>query len=215
MRRAFRMLFGAATLGSLLLCLVTGGLWIRSYFVSDQIARHSGSFNPNGWRLLRCVTLRGAVQLEDFRIADPGPAYIRFADTTGWTYDQLEARSFPTWSTPIIPWVLNGGPGEWPEFGPVSLWPPASAKLYRDQQVNDGVTNSWRGAVIPLWLLLVATSAFPAARCILWRRTIRRTRGRLNVCFKCGYDLRATPDRCPECGAVPHAKEARLPGAEG
>jgi hypothetical protein len=56
---------------------------------------------------------------------------------------------------------------------------------------------------VPYWSLLVVTLAAAAWS---WRRhwLRRRVPGR---CAGCGYDLRATPDRCPECGAV--VKERR------
>ena len=55
--------------------------------------------------------------------------------------------------------------------------------------------------VVPCWLLLIITAAAPA----LWlRRLVRQRRRRIERCCPhCGYDLRGSPDRCPECGAIP------------
>ncbi|MGA2499839.1 MAG: hypothetical protein ABSH20_19045 [Tepidisphaeraceae bacterium] len=53
---------------------------------------------------------------------------------------------------------------------------------------------------IPQWLPVGLLSIWPATRL---RTLVRRwRRHRKGQCLECGYDLRATPERCPECGKV-------------
>ena len=55
---------------------------------------------------------------------------------------------------------------------------------------------------LPDWFLVFLTAALPGMQLFIWFR--RERKPALGACAKCGYDLRATPDRCPECGAVPN-----------
>ncbi len=52
--------------------------------------------------------------------------------------------------------------------------------------------------VMPYWLLMILSAVCP----VLWLLKRRRT-PHSGHCAKCNYDLRATPNRCPECGAIP------------
>lgn len=55
---------------------------------------------------------------------------------------------------------------------------------------------------VPAIVILYLPAALSLARNLTRHRVARRLRE--NCCPSCGYDLRSTPDRCPECG-MPHA----------
>lgn len=55
--------------------------------------------------------------------------------------------------------------------------------------------------LVPYWAILSVLAVPPLiAASLRYRELIRRDRVRRHLCEHCGYDLRATPDRCPECG---------------
>lgn len=57
-----------------------------------------------------------------------------------------------------------------------------------------------RIAMVPHWFV-AAIACIPA---LLWLRATRRHRRRIRggLCLACGYDLRESRERCPECGTV-------------
>jgi len=97
----------------------------------------------------------------------------------------------------ILPSVTYGDP-PWEQYSHASHFEFLGFSTGRIWLL-DGPAETW--AAFPCYAVVMLLGILPSL--YLWRR---RTAARLLLvgrCASCGYDLRATPDRCPECGAVP------------
>jgi hypothetical protein len=177
-----RRLFNLAAAMSVVLCAVTVVLWVRSYWTVDNFGVE-GVEAVGHWQRGGFVCSRSGTLGAEWWLRDNGGWRSRSA--TGWGYDSWPIRSVET---------------------PHSWWRGFS---YEAESFNNALmTSDGRPApvhmtyshslTVPHWfvlLLAVLPSAF-----WLGGRARRRRRLRENLCLACGYDLRATPNACPECG---------------
>jgi hypothetical protein len=167
---------------SLLLLIGTTFAWAYSYWVYDTF-RHDLNYNT-------------ATQTHVF--------IDRYSNTQGQLTWLRQSWTFPHDS-------FDPPPAE-------SIWsrePASSFQTPRDTLANRLGFGQWtarfpKNAAIPIdyrqiwcphWLIAALAAVAPQAWLIA--RFRRRRRHLAGHCLSCGYDLRATPDRCPECGATP------------
>lgn len=175
---------------SLLLCIASAALWFRSYWVSDSIY-HSR------WSIQDMSTSESAWWL----IASRGQAAIAHRDQRSPTTPQdvkvfqaLAAKPEFKWTLVRPPQPLLDDPDAGGFFHPFGF-------AYMDQPMPPTMAiGGYRQWTAPLWFICLLTAIPPAGWLI---RQISRRRRPPGLCLICGYDLRATPGRCPECGNVP------------
>jgi hypothetical protein len=182
LKRPLGILYNAATVLSLVLCVATAALWVRSYGLIDWVQWTDHRHFP------------GVVSSDGRMIY----SYQFWPNGVGGNTPGLTAGSRP------------GDPPYWDrDDGTLAPrhqfagfeWSPAAGRVspagYFGRRIRTPTTFV---VAAPHWFLCALT----AAPIVLWvRAQRRRRRGVAGLCPACGYDLRATPERCPECGTAP------------
>lgn len=78
--------------------------------------------------------------------------------------------------------------------------------FHRDYDIRTYRERVW-SVTFPLWVVILLALALPATPVAVrfWRARHAVRRAAEGRCPTCGYDLRGSPDRCPECGRAPAA----------
>ncbi|HEX4794696.1 MAG TPA: hypothetical protein VH370_12925 [Humisphaera sp.] len=191
-KRIRQVLLVGLVAASAVFSMAVTALWIRSRFVVD-IIHHQG------------VTARSLVNW--YMTSMNGRIYW-FSE--GYYVDADAAMSaddlgFHVMSSRLDPSAIDGAVYESRirAFG----WSRAGFGIARHDMrpadLGDGKTTghyvTWYG-MLPHWGLLAFTVFAFCAFALFYRRGRSRTVG---LCSVCGYDLRETPTRCPECGTIP------------
>jgi len=160
--------FAAFAAISLVICMLTTVLWVRSYYFLDAID-WSTSQGRAGFSTTQGHIAYGAVTLTPTYRGKAIKGFSYRSTAVGYGFSVSIMR--PSWTS-------------WTGFAVA--------------RVRQSSFSAWDFRV-PFLLPLLLSAIAP----ILWYR--RRHRYRPGTCQECGYDLRASPNRCPECGAIWHA----------
>jgi hypothetical protein len=197
MRRLARHLSPAAAALSFALWLAAAALWVRTAAMgrTDTLVwGEAGAY--------RSVEFSGDdVEYKDLRDPGYGPTPLRWhARRGGWVRPPgpTDPAALPETS---VTWVIPDTRGE---FTPTRRGgAPRLGLEWETFAAWYGPGTSAHSARFSYFLVLLPAAVLPTAW--LARAAVRRwRRGRYapGLCRRCGYDLRATPERCPECGAA-------------
>ena len=174
MKRLRHWLLNFATAVSAVMCLATMVLWLCGLFRAQELRYFRWDQSPAVLRQYSATTNAGFIQL----------IYVR------------SALNFDLAASPKRSGVAYGSVGQ---SQPSRYWWLLRSDV--DNPSNPEITRTIAGAHASLFIVI--SGMLPTIWIVL-----RRIRTRLEIhsrglCPVCGYDLRATPDRCPECGAIP------------
>jgi hypothetical protein len=193
-----RHVFHFLSLLTLLLLLAVTTLWVRGYGMLDMASRARTRRLEGGgasYSSAQVISNQGRILIDvGWGTAAPDSTVVGTmlddANTTGGQPRTLFQRIEQTkTSQPIRLEDISNASG----WGPVRWW-----RIAKHNPLA-GLTRDGWFVQIHHWLLAVILAIAPALA--LWQFARRHRRMRVGLCANCGYDLRATPGRCPECGA--------------